>query len=287
MTGLISIVSGVFIFAGIFLSYRPLSQRVMEYLNRTVDSTQKTYRDLFVIKESSQVRRELLMLAAVVFLFSLGLVGLSPAGVGVGLVLGFYCIAWPQKYYSGVMRAKRINQFTSQMVDALTLMANGLRSGLNMAQSLQNVVDEMDGPVRQEFGLVLSENKLGVTFERALENMADRLHPSEDVRMFVTSVNILRETGGNIAETFDTITTTIRERIKLKNKIDAMTAQGRSSALIVGGLPWGIGLVLYVLDPKNMTLLFVTPQGWAILAGVLALEFIGFIVISKIVAIKV
>jgi tight adherence protein B len=122
--------------------------------------------------------------------------------------------------------------------------------------------------------------------DQALENMGKRL-PSEDVKMFVTSVNILRETGGNIAETFDTITTTIRERLKLKNKIDAMTAQGKMSALIVGSLPWMMFGLLYMIDAKFMTPLLVTPIGWLIMSGVIALEIAGFVVINKIVQIKV
>ena len=103
------------------------------------------------------------------------------------------------------------------MVDALSLMSNGLKSGLSIVQSLGLVTQEMPNPIRQEFNLILSENKLGVSLEDAFINLAKRIK-SDDVEMFVTSVNILKETGGNLAETFDTIVITIRERIKVEKQ---------------------------------------------------------------------
>lgn len=144
----------------------------------------------------------------------------------------------------------------------------------------------MDGPIAQEFGLILDKNRIGQSIEQGLEELAKRL-PSEDVVMFSTSVNILKETGGNMTETFATITTTIRERIKLQNKIDAMTAQGMTSAVVVSALPWGLLGILYLVDPELMRPMLVTIPGWVILMGVLFLEAIGFLAIKKIVTIRV
>src|SRR6185437_4627217 len=120
---------------------------------------------------------------------------------------------------------RRVQKFVLQMVDALSLMSNGLKSGLSVVQSLGLVAQEMPNPIQQEFNLVLSENKVGVSLEEAFLNLSKRIK-SDDVEMFVTSINILKETGGNLAETFDTIVMTIRDRIKVENKIDALTAQG-------------------------------------------------------------
>ena len=119
-------------------------------------------------------------------------------------------------------------------------MGNALKSGLNLPQAMKLCVDEMQGPISQEFKTVLDKNRIGQSIEDGLTELSRRL-PSEDVSMFVVSVNILRETGGNMAETFSTITTTIRERLKLKGKIDAMTAQGMTSAFVVSRASLGFG----------------------------------------------
>src|SRR5690606_16101670 len=118
---------------------------------------------------------------------------------------------------------RRTDKLVTQMIDGLGLMANGLKSGLSVVQSLGLVSQEMSNPIKQEFDLILSQNKLGVALEECFTNFSKRV-ASDDVEMFVTSVNILKETGGNLAETFDTIVSTIRERIKVENKIKALTA---------------------------------------------------------------
>jgi tight adherence protein B len=110
---------------------------------------------------------------------------------------------------------------------------------------------------------------------------------SDDVEMFVTSVNILKETGGNLAETFDTIVSTIRERIKIENKIGALTAQGFYQGLVAMSIPPFLGVAIYQSDPDFMKPLFTTTVGWAIIFVIILLELAGFFVIMKIVKIEV
>jgi tight adherence protein B len=181
---------------------------------------------------------------------------------------------------------RRVEKFVFQMIDGLNLMANGLKSGLSVVQALALVVQEMPDPIRQEFNLVLSENKLGVSLEEAFNNLAKRVK-TDDVEMFVTAVNILKETGGNLAETFDTITTTLRERIKVEKKIQAMTASGFYQGMIVMAIPPVLGLLVYITDPEMMMPLFTTFLGWMAILGILFLELLGFFVIMKIVRIEV
>ncbi len=181
---------------------------------------------------------------------------------------------------------KRLDKFVSQMVDALGLMSNGLKSGLSVAQSLALVTQEMPNPIQQEFGLILSENKLGVSLEDAFSNLAKRV-PADDVEMFVTSVNILKETGGNLAETFDTIVTTIRERVKVENKIAALTAQGFYQGMLVMAIPPILAVILNQSDPELMRPLFTTLPGWLLILVIILLEVVGFFVIMLIVKIDV
>ena len=181
---------------------------------------------------------------------------------------------------------RRVNRFVLQMVDALSLMSNGMRSGLSISQALGLVTEEMSGPVREEFNLVLNQNRLGVPLEEAFLNLSKRIE-SDDVEMFVTSINILKETGGNLAETFDTIVTTIRERIKVEGKISALTASARIQGIAVCLVPPGLAIILHQTDPEFMAPLFTTPIGWAILFAVFALEAIGLVFILRMSKISV
>ena len=184
------------------------------------------------------------------------------------------------------MYKRRVEKFVLQMVDALSLMSNGLKSGLSVVQSLGLVAQEMPNPIQQEFNLVLSENKLGVPLEEAFQNLGKRIK-TEDVEMFVTSINILKETGGNLAETFDTIVSTIRDRIKVENKIAALTAQGFYQGMFVMMIIPILAVALYVSDPDFMRPLFTTPMGWVIIMVILVLELVAFVVIKKVIKIDV
>jgi tight adherence protein B len=181
---------------------------------------------------------------------------------------------------------RRVQKFVLQMIDGLGLMSNGLKSGLSIVQAMSLVVQEMPNPIREEFNLILNQNKIGVPLEEAFVNLSKRVQ-SDDVEMFVTSVNILKETGGNLAETFDTIVTTIRERIKVEQKIEAMTTLGFYQGVMVTAMPPVLGVVFYQSDPDFMRPLFTTPLGWVIIMIILALQIIGFVVIMKIIKIDV
>jgi tight adherence protein B len=181
---------------------------------------------------------------------------------------------------------KRVTKFVEQMVDGLGLMSNGMRSGLSVSQAMGLVAQEMNDPIKQEFNLILSQNKLGVSLEEAFVNLSKRM-VADEVEMFVTSVNILKETGGNLAETFDTITTLIRERIKVENKIQALTAQAFWQGIILMCVPPFMGTVMTQSDPEMMGPMFTNPIGWAILAGVVILEVAAFFVIRKVTKIDV
>lgn len=223
-----------------------------------------------------------------IFLFVLGLFLLYPS-VGGGVFFGvfFVLVLWkvPGKVIDS-MHKRRIKKFVVQMVDGLSLMSNGMRSGLNVPQALQIVMDELPNPISQEFSLVLSQNKLGVSLEEALSNLSVRM-PNDDIEMFTTSVNILKETGGNLAETFDSISYTIRERIKVESKIAAMVSQGVLQGIIVVIMPFALGAILYTIDPERIRPMFTTFPGWALLTVMMALQFAGGFTIWKIVQVKV
>lgn len=222
---------------------------------------------------------------------------------GIGFL--FFFIAWPNisvGVFLGIsagiagfqlvpivykaLYEKKCTLFTDQMVDALTIMGNGIKSGSNPQQSMQRVVEIMANPIKSEFSQVLTQTQFGQSFEEALTDLGERI-PRADVQMFVTAINILKETGGNLAETFETIVSTIRERQKLEKKISAMTAQGIMQGIIITSIPFILCAVFFAVDPNYMKPMFNTTLGLVLLAAMLALQILGGVMIRKIVTIKV
>ena len=184
------------------------------------------------------------------------------------------------------MWTRRVNLFGEQMLDALIFMSNGLRSGLSLVQSMDMVKEELPNPISQEFALVMSQQRLGVPLEDALLALEDRIG-SEDLQIMVTSINILRQSGGNLTETFDTIAATIRERKKVEGKIKSLTAQGVSQGVIIVCMPFVLGWILYIMDPELIRRLWTTWPGLIMVCIMLMLQTIGGVMIKKIVKIDV
>lgn len=207
------------------------------------------------------------------------------AGIMFGSV--FTIIGWVlPKIAVKYLYDQRCSKFTDQMVDGMTILSNGVRAGLSITQSMDRVVKNLDNPISQEFQLVLSQARVGQTIEDSLTELGERI-PRPDVQMFVTAVNILKETGGNMAETFQTITFTIRERQKIEKKIEALTAQGIMQGIIISSVPFILLAVFFVVDPNYVMPLFNTTLGLIAFMVVIVLQVMGGLMIKKIVSIKV
>ena len=206
-------------------------------------------------------------------------------GILLGALMVIVCWRLPRMMVN-ILHKQRVTKFVTQMVEGLALMSNGMRSGLNVPQALQIVSDEMPNPISQEFQLILSQNKLGVTLEDAMTNLAVRMK-QDDIEMFATSVNILKETGGNLAETFDNLAHVIRERIKVEAKISAMVTQGVTQGVIVVLMPFALAGILYTIDPDRIRPMFTTPLGLIMIGVMMTLQVAGAFAIWKIVQIRV
>jgi len=231
----------------------------------------------------------------ILLFFSIGLGGLTfiifgfmgrwVLGTLISIMFAIIGFRAPKPFMDFLIR-KRIKKYSGQMVDGLTLLANGIRAGLSVPQSIGMVVSEMPAPISQEFNLMLQQNRIGVPLEECFDNLAKRI-PTEDNDMFVSSMNILRETGGNLAETFDTIVSVIRERVRLQQKIDTYVAQGMFQGVTIFCMPFAIGTIYALSDPGSMTPLFTTPLGIIMALVALAFDIAGGIIILKIVKIKI
>jgi tight adherence protein B len=210
----------------------------------------------------------LLIIKGMPFMFSL-LLGLF---VGIGL---------PHKVI-GFLIGKRLKKFNSNFPDAIELMVRGLRSGLPITETLGVVATEIPGPVGLEFRAVADKMKIGRTMDAALQETADRMGTPE-FQFFVITLNIQRETGGNLAETLSNLADVLRKRAQMKLKIRAMSSESKASAMIVGALPFIVFTLVYLMNPDYMGNFFKDER--LIIAGLGALVWmgIGVFIMAKMV----
>lgn len=192
------------------------------------------------------------------------------------------------RYYIRVRKERRQHAFNSQLADIITMIANSLRSGFALLQSLELVSREGPPPIGQEFERVVREVGFGTSVEMALSHLVERME-SEDLELLVTAINVQREVGGNLVEVLDSIAATIRDRVRLVGEVRTMTAQQQYSGYIIALLPVGIALLLTIINPNYMLGIFKTTTwcGWTMLSCSLAMIVAGFLIIRQIVQIKV
>ena len=184
------------------------------------------------------------------------------------------------------LRARRIDQVEQQLPDALQMLAGTARAGLSLPAAIRQVSTELAPPLQQELLLVQHEQRLGVSLDDALENLARRI-PAQPVKLMVSAMRIANETGGGLAETLERTATTLRSQHTMELKIRALTAQGKLQAWVVGLLPVFLLWVLHRMEPEAMAQLWTTQLGWGVLAAVIVMEFIGVLLIRRIVAIDI
>jgi tight adherence protein B len=183
-------------------------------------------------------------------------------------------------------RRARLAKFAQQLPDGLELVARALRAGHSLQAGLHVVAEEMPSPIADEFGRVFEETNLGIPVEEALKNMCERV-PNLDLRFFVTSVGIQRQTGGDLAEILDKIGYVIRERFKILGQVKALTGEGRLSGVVLIALPFALFGFMLNTKPDYIEPLWTTDLGRKMSILAIIAQIIGALVIRKIVNIKV
>ncbi|MGN6161401.1 MAG: type II secretion system F family protein [Marmoricola sp.] len=187
--------------------------------------------------------------------------------------------------YLGLKRDRRVKAFNSGLADTLQLMSGSLSAGLSLQQSLDTVVREGGDPIAGEFRRAIVEARIGVEIEDALDGIADRMG-SKDFGWVVMAIRIQRRVGGNLAELLLTVAATLREREYLRRHVRALSAEGRLSCWILGGLPPAFMAYLTLTKPDYMHPMFTTPVGWAMCAGIAVLLSVGIFWMSKVVKVE-
>lgn len=182
---------------------------------------------------------------------------------------------------------RRLGRFNDQLGDTLILLSNALKAGYSFPQAMASIARSAPPPTAEEFARATREVQLGVTTDAALSHMVSRIR-SDDLDLVVTAVQIQRVVGGNLAEIFDNIAFTIRERIRIKGEIRTLTAQARASSFIITGLPIGLALILEAINPTYISpLLSLAGPGPYILIGCVLSVAFAFYVMQRIANIEV
>ncbi len=217
------------------------------------------------------------------------------AGAGLGAALGIHAALMPvvALFMASVpmlwvlfRRRQRLKAFAAQLPDALEMLARSLRAGQSLGFGFSMIAGEMGPPIGKEFGRVFEEQNLGIPLEETLDSLTERI-PNLDLKFFATAIILQRQTGGDLAEILDKIGNLIRERFKIWGQVQALTGEGRLSGIVLLGLPFALFLAVYQLNPDYIMVLFTDPMGKKMLAVSIFLQFLGALMIRKIVNIKV
>ncbi len=214
------------------------------------------------------------------------ILGLLLSGSIIGALITALIFGFFQVFAVRFMARKRMKAFEKQLPDTLQLLAGTLRAGYSLPQGLEAVSKEISDPMGYELTRVMTEARLGRELEDALNSTAERLE-SDDFAWAVMAISIQREVGGNLNELLMTVSDTMVARERLHGEVAALTAEGKLSAAILGGLPPALGMVMYVMNPAYISPLFTTTIGKALIGVALTLMLIGMGWMKKVITINV
>lgn len=221
-------------------------------------------------------------------------IGTGAAGIVVGylvhgllglLVLGAAGVVAPNIYLGQKVKRRR-KKFVEQLADMAQMMGNSMRAGFSIMQSMELVGQESEKPASVEFERVVTEVRLGLTIDAALDHMLQRM-PSEDLELMVIAINVQRVVGGNLAEILIIISNTIRERVRFQRDLQALTAQARYSSYIITLLPITVAVIINFIDQPYESTLYTSTLGYVMLSVSVIMLSIGFFILRKIADIEV
>lgn len=250
------------------------------YRDNFISSVGQGIRGMFLFSEASELFTVVFALAMGIGLLSYFFVGILSTVFIVTVILVSPLVVFP------AMRRRRSEEFVHQMPDTLDSISSSLKSGLNIIRSFQQIVKNFPNPTAQEFAQVLGEYRVGRDLNDSLDDMASRIG-RHDVILFVSAVKISRSVGGNLANTLDTLSSTLREKTQVEGKIRALTATGRAQSWIGIVLPVGLAYAFYFFEPEAMSKLFTTPLGLMVLGLVVTMMISSVVLIRRVASINV
>lgn len=264
-----------------WLAVRAVSTGVTRYREAFAENTKMNLERMFLFIDTGQLLALNVLVCVAAGLFALLLTG---SWIFAAVMCGLAALA--PRIMMKIFLWRRTEGLRKQLPDTAMLMAGALRAGASVPTAIAQMAAEIRPPISQEFELFMREQRLGVSFDQALDNLEARI-PLEDMALFGSALRVSRETGGNLAETLERLADTLRQKLTIEGKIRALTAQGKLQGVIVGLLPFGLMLVLIKMEPEAMSKLFTTWYGLAVVGFIVVMEIVGGLLIKKIVTIDI
>lgn len=272
--------------ASVFEILRSRLHEIFVEKAKRAGSSHRSRLDLMMVRAGLPLLgSEFLAISAGLSLFVFIIFALAAFNPVTGLLAAFLFLAADFVFVQRRV-SRRLNSFQRQLADCLSLVANSLRAGFSFLQTMEIISREMEPPMSTEFERVMRDTSLGKSLDEALHDMDERVG-SADFSLVVTAVLIQQQVGGNLATILDTIRETISERIRLRREIGTLTAQGRATGMILACIPVALAIFFYTLAPSFIQPLITTTIGHIAIGAAIILEIIGFIIIHKIVDIKI
>ncbi len=227
--------------------------------------------------------RTFTIISAIVGLVTAGCVMLAGQTPFVGFLTGFAAGFGLPRWTLSFMTKRRLKQFTEEFANAVDVIVRGLKAGLPLHDCIMIIASEAQGPVREEFRELVEGQRVGITLEQGLEKMTHRV-PTAELRFFQIVISIQQKTGGNLSEALGNLSKVLRERKVLQGKIQAMSQEAKSSAAIIGALPPGVMVLVYITTPDYINLLFEERMGNAMLIGGAFWMLLGVLVMKKMIS---
>lgn len=276
------ILANVCLFAAVFAFVRYGLPATRWYIDRI----ERSYERVLINQLLLEVKPRTALLMSGLAIVVCGMIGYllvaSLPGLIAGAAVGYAVPVLVIRH----MERKRIDRLESQLVDGITTMASGVRAGLNLIQAMEILVRNHAGPIKQEIAQLLREYQMGLDFNQAMRNAANRIG-SSNYRLLFTALEMHRLRGGDVGQSLDRIAESIREIQRLEGKLDAITSQGRFQAWMMAVMPLAFLGILFLIDPEGVTMLFVEPLGRIMLLGVCILILLGWLWIRKIMTVDI
>ena len=240
----------------------------------------KGLRDVVVMMDPGQVFTYTLLAALIVVPIVFFVVNIVMALIVAAIILLAPTVVLK------MMKKRRSDDFVEQLPDALAAISSSLRSGLNLVKAFQQVVKNQPQPLAQEFAQVLVEYRVGTDLNDSLDDLARRID-RQDILLMNSAIKISRSVGGNLADTLETLSKTLREKSKVEGKIKALTSMGQAQGTLATFFPVFIGYVSNKIEPEAMSLLFISKLGWIWLGVMAFMAAMAYIMIRKIVTVDI
>lgn len=277
---LIFVFFSIAFFCASFVAVKVTQQIFSVYKKTFYTQVDKGLRDVVVMLDPAQVFSATVVAALVLgpLVYFLTNLVFSLAVLAIVLIAPAYVLR--------IMKSRRSDKFVQQLPDALSAMSSAMRSGMNLVKSIQQIVKNQPQPLAQEFAQVMVEYRVGTDLNDSLDELARRIDRQEIVLMN-SAIKISRAVGGNLADTLETLSKTLREKSKVEGKIKALTSMGQAQGTLATFFPVFIGYVFYKIEPVAMSMLFTSRLGMIWLAVMIFMAIMAYLMIRKIVTVDI